>query len=192
MYKLDRRHRHWLKENGVIRQGVLWRKEELLGWFDRCMVKGSFWFLFLAAMRRMHGFAGGCSGAPYKEWQPMHLLAYAWPRSLEQTPLFVSDLVLSCPWRDWDHGEGRGEGRTERIFLFDKYHVVRNVAVFAVSKWKKQRDLILEWSRDTQHTVVSLEDAWVRAERNKKRGACSVFYQRELLCFLFSNRSAIS
>lgn len=35
MYELDRRHRHWLKENGVIRQGVLWRKEELLQWFDR-------------------------------------------------------------------------------------------------------------------------------------------------------------
>lgn len=35
MYELDRRHRHWLKENGVIRQGVLWRKEELLAWFDR-------------------------------------------------------------------------------------------------------------------------------------------------------------
>lgn len=35
MYELDRRHRHWLKENGVIRQGVLWRKEELLEWFDK-------------------------------------------------------------------------------------------------------------------------------------------------------------
>lgn len=35
MYELDRRHRHWLKEKGVIRQGVLWRKEELLAWFDR-------------------------------------------------------------------------------------------------------------------------------------------------------------
>ena len=37
MYELDRRHRHWLKENGVIRQGVLWRKEELLEWFQRCV-----------------------------------------------------------------------------------------------------------------------------------------------------------
>lgn len=36
MYELDRRHRHWLKENGVIRQGVLWRREELLKWFDKC------------------------------------------------------------------------------------------------------------------------------------------------------------
>lgn len=35
MYELDRRHRHWLKANGVIRQGVLWRKEELLAWFDK-------------------------------------------------------------------------------------------------------------------------------------------------------------
>lgn len=35
MYELDRRHRHWLKEKGVIRQGVLWGKEELLAWFDR-------------------------------------------------------------------------------------------------------------------------------------------------------------
>ncbi|CAM9204617.1 unnamed protein product, partial [Discosporangium mesarthrocarpum] len=35
MYEFDRRHKHWLKEHGVIRQGVLWRKEELLAWFDR-------------------------------------------------------------------------------------------------------------------------------------------------------------
>lgn len=40
MYELDRRHRHWLKENGVIRQGVLWRKEELLEWFDKREAEG--------------------------------------------------------------------------------------------------------------------------------------------------------
>lgn len=40
MYELDRRHRHWLKENGVIRQGVLWRKEELLEWFDKRAAEG--------------------------------------------------------------------------------------------------------------------------------------------------------
>jgi len=40
MYELDRRHRYWLKENGVIRQGVLWRKEELLAWFDKRAAEG--------------------------------------------------------------------------------------------------------------------------------------------------------
>lgn len=35
VYKLDRRHRHFLKENGIIRQGVSWRREELLDWFER-------------------------------------------------------------------------------------------------------------------------------------------------------------
>lgn len=40
MYELDRRHRYWLKENGVIRQGVLWRKEELLAWFDKRAEEG--------------------------------------------------------------------------------------------------------------------------------------------------------
>lgn len=40
MYELDRRHRHWLKKSGVIRQGVLWRKEELLEWFDKREAEG--------------------------------------------------------------------------------------------------------------------------------------------------------
>ncbi|CAM9764230.1 unnamed protein product, partial [Choristocarpus tenellus] len=34
MFQFDRRHRHWLKKHGVIRQGVLWRKEELVRWFE--------------------------------------------------------------------------------------------------------------------------------------------------------------
>ena len=35
IFKLDGRHRHWLKENGAIRQGVLSKKEELLKWLER-------------------------------------------------------------------------------------------------------------------------------------------------------------
>lgn len=34
-YELDRRHRHWLKKNGVIRQGLLWKRKELVEWFNR-------------------------------------------------------------------------------------------------------------------------------------------------------------